>query len=281
MQYTINATLNILKAYLDAYKKNDIDIELSAINKEGNPDKDILITLVHVEEDTSLKRQIPSFAFVNGKETNDRYANPELALNLYVLISAHNDKYETALNNISYVIGSFQRRNVFNFEDYLDNEVKFTDFDDKKPYFRVWLHSLTMEQDINLWQSIGYKMMPSVMYKVSMIHVQEEVAEEKSVPRIKKVIQKYSKQIVGDARIDVESHFYEFRLEITKDLSLEGSDKCLTAINAVALFAMPKDEELKTKILNGIKDFCIKDYDPKMCGVNGTYDFSVEEKRTI
>lgn len=171
----IPTTLHTLKTHLASRLSKqfgDCTVELSALNKDGaQTGGDVLLTLVHIEEEAFAKQQSPYKYGVpigsDGRKTAaERYAQPELRLNLYILVSAQHENYETALHHISGVIRAFQAQNTFK----VGNEAE--------PSVIVDLFPLKMEQNINLWQSIGYKLMPSVLYKVRMLVVQESVQTE-------------------------------------------------------------------------------------------------------
>lgn len=122
---------------------------------ETESSEGIFITLIHIEEESSVKPQSP-YDPVLKKE----FKNPALLLNLYVLISAQDKDYATALKNISSVIKAFQANSIIPFDDDKDNQL------------RVELYKISLEQNLNLWQTIGSKMMPSVIYKIKMIEIQ-------------------------------------------------------------------------------------------------------------
>jgi len=99
--------------------------------------------------------------------------SPPVELNLFVLFAAHNSNYETSLRDLSDVIGFFQSNTVFDEQNYpaLNATV---DKPDNKPWqlierlsFRM--HSLTFEQQNNLWAMLGAKYMPSVIYKMNLL----------------------------------------------------------------------------------------------------------------
>lgn len=85
-------------------------------------------------------------------------------LNLYVMISANRTSYANALANISKVIEVFQTNNVL---EYLDpNDIRENDFK-----FRIELHSVPFEQLSYIWGLLGGKVMPSALYKISVIKI--------------------------------------------------------------------------------------------------------------
>jgi hypothetical protein len=85
-------------------------------------------------------------------------------LNLYVMISANRVTYVNALANISKVIEVFQTNNVLEYND--PNENTENDFK-----FRIELHSIPFDQLSYIWGLLGGKVMPSVLYKISVIKI--------------------------------------------------------------------------------------------------------------
>ena len=165
----INKTLTYIKGYLsDKLKADEWSVELGPIPKEGQPvSRDILITLLHIEEERDAKSQGLHYHYHkndSGKTVAVTGQNPEIKLNLYILISSQKEQYETALKQISQVIGIFQVKNVFEKEDINKEGLESLILD---------LYPLTFEQNNSLWQTLGATMMPSVMYKVRTIVIQE------------------------------------------------------------------------------------------------------------
>lgn len=139
------------------------------------PSNTLGISLINVEEERVMKDQRTSGRALNG---DVEYFNPELRLNLYVLISANfigssggsntvAPEYEEGLKQLSYVIGFFQGRNVFTTDNSptLDASVK---------KLIVELYSFSFEQQYNFWSVVGAKYMPSVLYRVRMLTYQEK-----------------------------------------------------------------------------------------------------------
>lgn len=151
-------------------------IVLAPIEKEGQGEgEDIVITLLRVEEETSRKQQSPFRYAVDErdgkKKVVSKNVNPDVCLNLYVLITSHAQKYDTALAQISDVI--YWMNNI-NYKDD-SNEISANSL-------QVELQSLTSEQHNSMWQTLGGKMVPSVVYKVRMVTIAAAESTEKVVP---------------------------------------------------------------------------------------------------
>jgi hypothetical protein len=113
--------------------------------------------------------------------------NPPVELDLFILFAAHNTNYETALRDLSSIVSFFQANPVF-------DELKFPALNAgvTDPVSKSWqlierlsfkLHSLTFEQQNNLWAMLGGKYIPSVVYKANMLTVFDMKGKE-SAPAI-------------------------------------------------------------------------------------------------
>lgn len=134
----------------------------------------VVITLVNVEEESTLKNQ-PALKrpFVNNKGT---YQNPPVYINLYVLFVSNysGNDYPLALKRLSYIIQFLQGKNSFSssssvFGGSLDlsNDVI------TQLRFTLELYTLTFEQINHLWGSLGGRQMPFVMYKLRLVAITE------------------------------------------------------------------------------------------------------------
>lgn len=169
-------TLNTIKTFLrDKFKSigdNECTVEIGPIEKDGQVEKNLLITLVRTEEETSVKKQT---SFHRISETSGYYANPDVCLNLYFLISSH-ASYDIALrqiNNTVYFLNSIYRE-----DDSISDEMKA---------LSIELQSPTAEQWNSLWQTLGGKVVPSVLYKVRMITI-KAIESDKEVHFVEQVV---------------------------------------------------------------------------------------------
>ncbi|MFD1163820.1 MULTISPECIES: DUF4255 domain-containing protein [Hwangdonia] len=131
---------------------------------------DIILSLLNLQEEATLKNK-PNYA-VEG--TRISYKNNIVNLNLYVLFSATNDKYDEALKNLSKIIEFFQGKKVFTQGNTVYNRddvsmSKITNF-----RFVVDLFTPTFEELNFVWGTLGGKQIPSVMYKVSLVEIERE-----------------------------------------------------------------------------------------------------------
>lgn len=129
----------------------------------------VILTVVNIDEEKTLKNN--PYYVRQGEAVVKR--NPTVFLNLYVLVSCADEDYETALTKISRVIGFFQQKYVFT----ADNaEVSFPEEHVEK--IILDLFSLNFEQINHLWGILGGKYIPSVLYKLRLIPIQQSEPED-------------------------------------------------------------------------------------------------------
>ncbi len=162
---------------------NQDAIDLSHILNYENgelaiPDNTIGVTLVNIEEERVVKSQK---AYTTAYDGSIVYCNPNIKLNLFVLLIANFGDYKTGLQYLSGVIRYFQYKNVFTSENTPTLDVGIEKL-------IVELYSMNFEQQNNLWSSLGAKYMPSVLYRVRMLTIQEALTSEIASPIEKEVI---------------------------------------------------------------------------------------------
>ncbi|MCP4121851.1 MAG: DUF4255 domain-containing protein [Bacteroidetes bacterium] len=175
----IDKVLEALQVELSNYLAIVAGLEEAAIDKikishlfnsggEAIP-SEIGITLVNIEEDRVNKANDPYIKNSTGLHK----VNPEIKLNVFVLFSANFvDNYDEALKFISYIIRFFQSKHVFTSSNTprLDPSIE---------KIIAELHPMSFEQQNYLWGMIGGKYLPSVMYKLKMLVIQEDVGLER------------------------------------------------------------------------------------------------------
>lgn len=153
----------------------------------ANGDKlanNIVITVVNLEEESTLKNQPPlRYAPPNSA----LYQNPPVFLNLYVLFTSNywGDQYLFALQRISYVVQFVQSKNIFSYAASTDGPFT-TDPDLLSLKFTLELYTLTFEQLNHLWGSLGGRQIPFAMYKLRLVAISER-ATVREVPLITEI----------------------------------------------------------------------------------------------
>lgn len=128
----------------------------------SNLDNKVVITLLSVEEESTMKNTPRYLKFNESENIMERESQPAY-LNLYVMIAANKNMYDGALVNISKVIEIFQANNVLKYNAVSDEENDFI--------FRIELHSVPFDQLSYIWGLLGGKIMPSVLYKISVVKI--------------------------------------------------------------------------------------------------------------
>lgn len=169
----LEQAMSFLAAQLNAYLVSrfpghpEIAVASGLCTPDGTLSPDIqnkmVITLINVERETVVA--LSNFTPTNG----NGYArgNPPLYLNLYVLVSASfPSQYATALQLLGRTLGYFQGNPNFDAQ----NSVNFPTSMNK---LSVELVNLNLTELSTLWSTLGVDYMPSVLYKIRMLSLQE------------------------------------------------------------------------------------------------------------
>ncbi len=104
-----------------------------------------------------------------------------VTINMYLLFTATASNYLTSLHDISNVISFFQVHQTFHKDKYPSINASVAE-----PISKHWrlierldfqIHSLSLEQQNNLWAALGTKHLPHVVYKVRMLTFFEKAGE--------------------------------------------------------------------------------------------------------
>lgn len=189
----IHSALEFLTQELNAFIKLKVGDPLTAriylsgvTNEQGIaiPDQSLGLSLINIEEERTNKEQQSRYINSAGKMEK---RNPEIQLNLYVLITANfqnklannsSDDYVEGLKQLSYAIAFFQSKNVFTPE----NSPALSGSDPNLSKIVVELYSYSFEQLYNFWSVVGAKYLPSVLYKVKTLRIQENAIQESGEP---------------------------------------------------------------------------------------------------
>ena len=142
--------------------------QLAEANGNGNESaSSAYLTMVNIEEDRISKSQENS---VHRKDLLV-YKNPKFYLNLYLLFSVNiPDDYKEALKRLSLIIQFFQYRNVF-------DSTNSPTLDPKIEKLIADMYTLGFEQANNLWVILGGKYLPSVLYKIRLVVIEDEAID--------------------------------------------------------------------------------------------------------
>lgn len=137
-----------------------MDNDVPGVNSLANR---AILSLVNVEEDRVAKQQ------ENYTKTDSGiiYKNPPTYINLYILFAVNRTEYTDSLKWLAYIIQFFQYQNVF-------TPISHPSLDEKIEKLIVDLYTLNFEQINHLWSTMGGKYIPSVLYKVRQITINED-----------------------------------------------------------------------------------------------------------
>ncbi len=171
----IDKALKVLRSELLDYLARQPDLTVTDAVQFANVTKDdgtvavpketVGLTLINIEEERVNKPQSPTRTVAAGQLA---VVNPDLNLNLYLLFSANFTDYLTSITYLAAVIGFFQARHVFTPES-------SPSMDPRIERLNVELYSLNLEQQNHLWGYLGGKYLPSVVYKVRLVRIQEGI----------------------------------------------------------------------------------------------------------
>ncbi len=149
-------------------KKSVVLHKPNSINGEFNlPDNAISMSLLNIEEELSTKSAMVKKRVENRKVYTQ---NPAVNLNLQIIfISNFANDYLNELNYITKVIEFFQQKMAFTVENTKELD-KFKNIEK----LNFMLNTIPLEQQSGLWSLLGGKYMPSVVYRVGLIAIQDE-----------------------------------------------------------------------------------------------------------
>lgn len=127
------------------------------------PEDQIGVALVSVEEERTLRTQTPQSFYADGRQV---LIEPELKLNLNLLFAANFKQYDQGLRQLSLLLTFFQAHSIFTSE-------RHPGLDPRILRLGVDLISLTFEQLNQLWAFVGAKQLPSAVYRVRLLSLQD------------------------------------------------------------------------------------------------------------
>ena len=168
----IDAALTFIAAQVNAHLLKRTGAELGAVaigpivDDRGNwtvPQDTTRLTLFQIDEERTLREQLPERTLVGGREV---LLPPPLKLNLVVLFAGRFQQYDQALRTLSHILAFFQARPVFTPTD--------------SPALPAGLERVAMdlvsygpEQLNQMWACLGAKHLPSVVYRLRMVVLQD------------------------------------------------------------------------------------------------------------
>ncbi|MBK9983946.1 MAG: DUF4255 domain-containing protein [Saprospiraceae bacterium] len=180
---------NELQAYIRTKDPADVSIDNIGMFETKNDltlDNHIILTLVNIEEETTLKNQPPLKRPIGMTAV---YGNAPVFLNLYILFTCNysGNDYSLSLRRLGYIIQFFQSKTSFSTSSsMISGTADLENPDTVNLKFTVELYTLTFEQINHLWGSLGGRQMPFAMYKLRLVAITEN-AIVREVPVIEEI----------------------------------------------------------------------------------------------
>lgn len=179
----LDTTLNFIKKFIDKkFVEHGVisppQVIVASIPKDLDTvsSEKIYVTLINIEEEKIFKPQAEYKPLASNPGVIG-LMNPEIRLNLYVLVSAifksSDDRYQQSLKFLSQIITFFQGQYVFEDPDFTDDEIE-----SGMEKVIMELQSLSMDQINQMWQILGSKLAPGVLYKVRLVIMKDKLATE-------------------------------------------------------------------------------------------------------
>lgn len=153
--------------------QNSVVALAGLMNREGTPinlNAHIHITLVGLEEEKMEGKRLIPVAVGTGNDKKFKQLPPPYLVNAYLLFTAVHNDYATALRDISLVLSFFQEHPIF------EDKIALNTPTPGKPWQYIEklifnLHTLSFEQQNNLWAALGAKYLPHAVFKMRLITV--------------------------------------------------------------------------------------------------------------
>lgn len=174
----IGEVLTIVAKEVSTYINKQMKVSSSKkcviLNKPNNingkldiPDNCISLSLLNIEEELSNRTTFVEKKVIDGKVYKQ---NPPININLYIMFISNFPKdYVSELNYSTKIIEFFQQKGSFTSE----NTKGLDDLKITKLNFKLNNFSITSESS-DFWSLLNEKYGQSIIYKVSMITIQED-----------------------------------------------------------------------------------------------------------
>jgi len=179
----IDKVLDFVRTQLNTYLQNKLSLlptedaiilsNVSQLNEtqpsSGGNDVDpqnAFMSLINIEEDRISKSPEN---FVRALDGSITYKSPKIFLNLYLLFAVNLSSYPESLKRLSYIIQFFQHQNVF-------TPLSTPSLPEGVDELILDLMTLSYQDLNNLWGILGSRYLPSVMYKMRLISINEDFA---------------------------------------------------------------------------------------------------------
>jgi hypothetical protein len=156
-----------LVVFLDGEKMDPLTFKLGAVS----------ILLINLQEETALRA--PDLYQRLGPDGTRQKVQPDIRLNLYVLLVARFKQYEESLHQLSLIIRYFQNHRLF-------DQHNAPELSENIEQLVVELITLPFSEQNEVWSALRVAYNPSVLYKVKMVIFKDE--DEVGIPKIEERI---------------------------------------------------------------------------------------------
>ena len=168
----VNAYLNekLLPTSDPRLKVGNISLAFDSLLTGANSVNDkAVMTLVNLEEDRA-SRSPDNFV---KSTTEATYKNPPVVLNLYVMFSIFRTDYDDCLKWLGHIVQFFQYQPTF-------TPLTHPSLDARIEKLTVELYTMNFEQLNHIWSTLGGKYLPSALYKVRQLSLDENAVRGES-----------------------------------------------------------------------------------------------------
>lgn len=132
------------------------------------PAETVGLSLLNIEQERTFRARGPRRLADTGLKTPEStsFWSKPLDLNLQIIFTANFSSYEESLKYISLVLQCFQR--------HLTYELPPSDPEGEAIQLVMELNTLPIEQQHYIWSMIGLHYLPSVIYQVRMLRIQDK-----------------------------------------------------------------------------------------------------------
>lgn len=139
----------------------------------------MILSLVNIEEDKTLKNLTLYKEYSGNGNSMEKYKKPAQNLILSLLFTSYSkdqSNYSDGLDKLEYIIKCLQYNNVFYYDDTNFFEQTEVSENQSKSMNKIILDlvSLKSEHLNQMWSYLGSRYMPSVLYSMRMIRIQNE-----------------------------------------------------------------------------------------------------------
>lgn len=168
----IDLTLDYIQKILNQHIKNrnpdsaDKVVLSNLVENDGPLTKNkIVLFLLQIEEESSLKNSGIKKS-ISGSSFSNSSAPMYLNLHVFFCMNFQADNYFEGLKYLTWIVNFFQSNKIIK----LPTSAGFTNDADK---ITVELCKTSYDQLSNIWSAIGSKLMPSALYQIRLVNIQD------------------------------------------------------------------------------------------------------------